>query len=309
MEKSYKIAVVVVTYNRKDLLIKCLRALADQTYKPHTIFIIDNNSSDGTEAYLKAENYYNSKIKGIHFLYFCLPTNQGGAGGFYTGIRAANESVENFDGIWVMDDDGIPDKGCLQQLALHLDVNDYIAPMVLAVEDKTKLAFPYYDINSPTDLINRYGEKVPNYACPFNGILYSRKLIQNIGYPIPELFIWGDEENYNSRAIEAGFTSVTITTAIHYHPQCKNVFKKSLFGRNIVFVPEMWKGYCHYRNKIYNWKKKWKLHNFVMYWITNQYYFIFKIHSWKWFLLFNNAFFDGLSKKVGKGYVKYMNNK
>ena len=41
-------AVVVVTYNRRDLLLACLAALAAQTQALQRIHIIDNASSDGT---------------------------------------------------------------------------------------------------------------------------------------------------------------------------------------------------------------------------------------------------------------------
>ena len=43
-----KIAAVVVTYNRKELLFQCLDALLKQTYPLDAIYIIDNASTDGT---------------------------------------------------------------------------------------------------------------------------------------------------------------------------------------------------------------------------------------------------------------------
>ena len=42
------IAAVVVTYNRKELLMECLDALKKQTCKIEKIIVIDNNSNDGT---------------------------------------------------------------------------------------------------------------------------------------------------------------------------------------------------------------------------------------------------------------------
>lgn len=43
-----RIAAVVVTYNRKKLLIECLEALRKQTRFPDTIYIIDDASTNGT---------------------------------------------------------------------------------------------------------------------------------------------------------------------------------------------------------------------------------------------------------------------
>ena len=40
---------VVVTYNRKNLLVKCIDALINQELKPDAIYIVDNNSTDQTQ--------------------------------------------------------------------------------------------------------------------------------------------------------------------------------------------------------------------------------------------------------------------
>ena len=66
---------VVVTYNRKDILTKCIDAILTQSHPVSKLVIIDNNSTDGTEEYLKemehmkmetdsnlTENHQNQKI-------------------------------------------------------------------------------------------------------------------------------------------------------------------------------------------------------------------------------------------------------
>ena len=49
-----RIAAVVVTYNRLDLLKKSLAAIQAQTLQQMDILIIDNASTDGTEAFCRA---------------------------------------------------------------------------------------------------------------------------------------------------------------------------------------------------------------------------------------------------------------
>lgn len=44
-----KIAAVVVTYNRKELLKKCIQHILEQTVDSLDIVVIDNGSTDGTE--------------------------------------------------------------------------------------------------------------------------------------------------------------------------------------------------------------------------------------------------------------------
>ena len=47
-----KIACVIVTYNRKQLLGEALESALNQEAAPETIFVIDNASTDGTEGYI-----------------------------------------------------------------------------------------------------------------------------------------------------------------------------------------------------------------------------------------------------------------
>ena len=52
-----KVAIIVVTYNRKKLLKKNIEALLNQNYKDFDLFIIDNASTDGTYNYIKKFKY------------------------------------------------------------------------------------------------------------------------------------------------------------------------------------------------------------------------------------------------------------
>lgn len=52
-----EICAVVVTYNRKELLIRCINQILLQTRVPD-ILIFDNYSSDGTKDYLIQKKFY-----------------------------------------------------------------------------------------------------------------------------------------------------------------------------------------------------------------------------------------------------------
>lgn len=51
------IAAIVVTYNRKALLLECLEALLAQTRPLDALYVIDNASSDGTEELLQQHDF------------------------------------------------------------------------------------------------------------------------------------------------------------------------------------------------------------------------------------------------------------
>lgn len=247
------IACVIVTYNRKVLLRRCLDAVSRQTCKPTGVYIFDNASTDGTMEAVKEWGYYKTENNGIRFHYILNKKNEGGAGGFYRGMKYAM-SDGNYDALWVMDDDGEPDKDCLKNLVPHLDTHDYIAPIVLSDEDHKTCSFvPNTDYMEFCKRADKEG-LVVDWASPFNGILYSTKLIHKIGYPKKEMFIWGDEINYHLRAKNAGFLPVTVVNAIHFHPLSRgeSISNEQTLGVTLILDNKAWKLYCAIRNRVYN---------------------------------------------------------
>src|SRR5437868_4973779 len=101
-----RVCAVVVTHDRKEMLRGCLSALEHQTRTPDSILVVDNASEDGTGHMLAAE-FPRVAVRR-------LDTNQGGAGGFHEGIRAAYE--REFDWLWLMDDDTVPTPAALERL-------------------------------------------------------------------------------------------------------------------------------------------------------------------------------------------------
>lgn len=250
--KSYKIACVVVTFNRKAFLKRCLDGICAQTFKPVVVYITDNASTDGTQDALKEWGYYKCVNNGIEFRYILNSSNEGSSGGQYLGIKTAHENG-GYDGIWVMDDDGIPEKDSLAELVKYLVKYDYIAPIVLSDEDHRSCSFAVNneDIETFIKQKNPQNGIIENWASPFNGILYSSRLVDKVGYPKREMFIWGDEANYHARCINAGFIPYTIIKAIHYHPLNRVECVTSL-GLPISISNQDWKLYCCIRNFVYN---------------------------------------------------------
>ena len=113
-----KIGIIIVTYNRCAILKECLEKIGKQTYPGYEIILVDNHSTDETEAYIKSINLSKEKIH-----YYRLEKNYGGAGGFNFGLKKAIE--KGYDYFWLMDDDVICENDSLKEL---LKVSDKIKP-------------------------------------------------------------------------------------------------------------------------------------------------------------------------------------
>lgn len=251
---SKSICAVVVTYNRKQQLLACLNALNKQSYPLEHIVVINNASQDGTIDHLKQHYWENSE----KFTLLNLETNQGGAGGFFAGIEFAYK--QQFDYIWLMDDDGIPDRYCLAELMKNIDQNSYIGPLVLDIDNPDNLTFTLRLPKSRRVLVTEYDVKnscteniLPEIVMPFNGILFSRNLVKKVGLPKKEFFIWGDDIEYTWRAKKEGFNIFTVITAHFYHPREKTLGTPMFFNQlKFNDTESKIKLYCMSRNNIRN---------------------------------------------------------
>ena len=94
-----RVQAVVVTHDRRELLLACLGALAAQTHAVQGVTVVDTASSDGTGEALAASGLADE----LDIDYLRLERNGGGAEGFHYGVRAA--LATGADWIWLMDDD------------------------------------------------------------------------------------------------------------------------------------------------------------------------------------------------------------
>ena len=243
------VAAVVVTYNRKHLLVKCLEAIRAQSRPCERVFIIDNASTDGTPEHLAAVAPMDDSIE-----YIRLPVNTGSAGGFHEGMRRAYDA--GYEWLWLMDDDGSPAPDCLEQLLSCQEQLDVIGPAVVRPEDPDRLTWGLRSVRrdgrfrtwrsiATCQELNRLAPTgiYEGIAALFNGVLIRRTVPDAIGFVLAELFIWGDENEYLMRCKAACFRVGICTHAFHYHPYVR--------PRN----SSRWKFYYWYRNTMYiHWR-------------------------------------------------------
>lgn len=196
VSEEKKVIAVIVTYNRKELLKECIEAILSQNYNNCNILVVDNASTDGTKEYI------GSLLKNDRVIYRNTGSNLGGAGGFNYGIKEAY--MIGCDFVWLMDDDTIVFKDSLQELIEASNVLDdefgFLASTVVW-KDKTPCIMNKQDIEKgwyKSSHFLKYG--ILNIKrSTFVSMLVPTKVINNVGLPIKEFFIWGDDMEYTNR--------------------------------------------------------------------------------------------------------------
>lgn len=194
-----RVAALVVTFNRRDLLLQTLEALETQTFPPDRIIVVDNASTDDTWPTLQARS------PKVATTIIRLPENTGGAGGFYHGMNKAYEG--GYDAFWIMDDDTLPRPDTLEKLLEGMqdatqyrgEMPSFAASMVVWKDGNAcymNFPTPTWDWMTPL----AHGKKWTNLACTsFVSCLVTREAIEQCGLPYPEYFIWFDDAEYTYR--------------------------------------------------------------------------------------------------------------
>ena len=245
MSGRESVAVVVVTFNRADLLRGLLAGLASQDRAPDAVFVVDNASSDHTPQVLEAAC---DEHPALALVTIRSTENLGGAGGFHRGVKAAYDA--GHDRIWLMDDDVVPAPQCLRVMAEHP------GPALMAVrEDRAgrlcEKAATRFDLTHPwavrpkREMVeDRYPERhlmpaeVPLENVAFEGFMVHRSVVAAVGLPDPGFFIFYDDVDYAVRVRRAGFSILALRDAV--------------LVRQLDFDQQhdmkSWKGFYMYRN-------------------------------------------------------------
>lgn len=193
------VAAVVVTYNRRQLLLESLAAVQAQTRPADTVIVVDNASTDESAAAVR------ERFPGVRLQR--LARNTGGAGGFAFGMALA--LATDADLIWLMDDDTVPEPGALAALLDARDRHPGGPPALLAsrVVWTDGRAHP---MNTPrVKPFARPAERraaaaagcQPIRSASFVSVLVDARLAARRGLPQADYFLWNDDFEFTTRLL------------------------------------------------------------------------------------------------------------
>ena len=208
-------AACIVTYNRKEKLKNCLRALLAQTVSDFDLILVDNASTDGTGEMVRAMRAALPEPERIR--YYNTGANLGGAGGFQFAVKKA---VPDYEYLWLMDDDTYPREDCLARLLEAVEGLKgrfgFLSSLSLWRDGSVCLMNRQHLVPDPlADAAALQLGLLPVEEASFVSLFVPAAAVRKKGLPIKEFFIWGDDAEYTRRLSPEGGYLVPRSVVIH----------------------------------------------------------------------------------------------
>lgn len=222
-EAVRRLAIVIVTYNRPQAMKKLFGDLQHLDVHPWRIVVVDNANDPAMRSATAdfgraiaaswdgAEWYGDPHTDRV--VYMPRSTNRGPAGGFNAGMKKAYKLGAEW--FWLLDDDVSVRPDALEKLAAWMPAHDMIEGERTDMNGNP--VTDEGDFSPATGLLSpmprtRYGRggyRVVN-AVSFEGLLVSRRVVDEIGLPDPRFFMYGDDMIY-------GYLASRVTNPVVVH--------------------------------------------------------------------------------------------
>lgn len=212
-----KVLVIIVTYNAKNWVERCLASLASSTVS-NDVFVVDNGSTDGTQAYIK-EHYSN-------VIFHQSKENLGFGKANNLGIKYAIDN--NYEFVYLLNQDAWVANDCFERLILASKANPtfgILSPSQLQADMVTLDKNFSYNVRKNAEVSNQYdnlrngneeGTVELDYIMAAHWML-TRECILKVGAFSPSFPHYGEDNNYCHRVLYHGLKIgvVPIAKAVH----------------------------------------------------------------------------------------------
>lgn len=210
------VCAIIVTYQRPELLTRCLRALAAQTHPVDQILVVDNGGDGAATRAVEALD----ATEPLEVVVCERPDNPGPAGGFAEGIRQARSQFPDAH-LWLFNDDAWPEPEALEvQLATVADLTRWgILGVAFHADGSTRIAGGAWDrgnVRHATHL--PIGGPVTEVdLLIFNGALVSHDAAAAVEPPTEGFWMMMEEWQYCLRVQDAGFSNHLLPHPLVHH--------------------------------------------------------------------------------------------
>jgi GT2 family glycosyltransferase len=241
--RSPRFTVIIPHWNGREHLETCLTSLRRQHYRGFELILVDNGSTDGSQAFVREQ------FPEVRLLE--LGENRG-----FTGACNAGYAVSQGEFIVLLNNDTEADPGWLQALAAAFDRYPdagILASKLLLFDRRDQLhaAGDYYRVDGiPGNRgvwqldAGQYDQEERVFGACGAAAAYRREMVAEIGFLDDDFYFSCEDVDLAWRANLAGWETIYVPTAVVYHKLKAtggSVTGSYYDGRNFLYL--IWKNY------------------------------------------------------------------
>ncbi len=202
------VCVIITVWNQVEHTLACLETVEAQDYKDLSILLVNNASTDGTVE-LVSQAYPQVEI-------LSLPENLGPTGGYNAGFRHALK--KGFSLMFLLNNDTLLASNCISELVKEIQTaNDIglVMPKIYYADDPKRIWNVggwenklNYEVERPgNDQIDegQWNKPLDIDDAPFTAVLLTRDVLENVGLPDENFFLYYEDRDFSRRMQEAGY--------------------------------------------------------------------------------------------------------
>lgn len=236
-----RVSIVIPNWNGWRFLEPCLDSLRRQSYRDFRVFVVDNNSHDGSIEHVRA---LFPEVEAI-----ALQENRGFSAGVNAGIRASQGEF-----VVALNNDTVADPLWLEVLVKTMDTHPEMgfgASMLLSYREpdvidcigdgysRTGLGFK---IGVHRQNLGQYREPFEVFGACAAASIYRRAVLDEVGLFDEDFFAYMEDIDLSIRARMAGHRCLAVPGAIVYHIGSASnggdtsPFSISMTAKNVLFI-------------------------------------------------------------------------
>lgn len=263
-----KVTAVIVTYaNRFYLLKQVLQACLDN--KVDDIVVVDNNSEKESKKGLVS---FAEKYPQVHLIQ--NSENLGSAKGFQQGMQKAKMLANEF--LWLLDDDNVPNPNTLEILQSFWKKKPFYSGALLCYRPDRPQYKTAIELDNPSyilgpensfsgfHIIDKFRKlfKMREHAkdqvkfgkvdyAPYGGMFFQTKLLELIGYPNEELFLYSDDHEWSYRITKRNqYITLVLDATLNDIESSWAIKKRGSYFQNLKKAPSF-RMYYSIRNRMW----------------------------------------------------------
>lgn len=220
------VSLVILNWNGKKHITACLRSIGEISYKPIEVIVVDNNSTDGSQDYIRKTFPW--------ILLIANKVNRGFSGGNNDGIAKSHGKY-----IFILNNDTLVTKNFLEQLveAMEKDITiGCIQPKLIYASDHqllnavgsffTSTGFLYHYGYRKNPTLPQYNRRLFMYSAKGAAMMIRAKALVEVGVFDEDFFIYFEETDLCHRLWLSGFSVVYEPTSVIYHAEAVDTHRE-----------------------------------------------------------------------------------